>query len=1143
MASAVQIIISAKDLASMTLRNFQGTIDRTVRSVERFASTANYVALRAGIALAGIGMGAKHLLTVASESEELDNVMQESFEHMRDSVESWAISTAQAMNRSTYQMREFVGLNQALLRPLIGDIAKATEMSKTLATLAVDMASFWNVEDKEVFEALQSGIVGLVRPLRRFGIDLTEAALKQYALNKGIKEAIEEMDQAKKALLRYDFIMERTILQQGDAIRTAGSYQNQLKGLQGDIRNLTEEMGKLLLPMGTEVLRNVRDLVKWFRDLDTETKTQIVRWAAIGSAVLGGVVAFGMVATAINVVVKSMAILSALAGVLTSPLVLGFGLLIATGALLYTAWDKDWFGLKTKILDFTDNVGDAFENLAIWWNDSQLKDALENFYNEIQKIWQDSEITLGAKVIKTVWLTVQTIGGIAESINEIWLGMSLLLTKKTVKFLGLDPEESWIVDFVEKMQEIWKQKDLNFGQKVISSLSLVVASLHIIPQAIKTELVMPTILKITKFEIKGLEWLKQKTGDISKFMEEWAQKRWEGIDLKKAFERGYNQGAEAPDFFDDYVRQLLELGKLMGEAIGKSFEIGLDLRKIFKAAVRGAFANLVEIGAEIAGAIIKGIEDFFDNFLDLPGMIWDTLKKKDLKSNVATPNQKGWGDFLRETRGYHEGGILPGKSGPDQFLAMVAPGEAIVPSKVVNAGWRAVLAWFRQKGVPGFQSGYVPNIRTGNAEFDANLRSTSDWLRNLSEGLNDIFRVIKDGFVNFFSFIGEFLIRLAEKFFPEQVKDLREFWSNLVERWNKIINAKPFEAEPGKRPEEQVIVDTRTAWQRMIDTLSADWKKVIELYNKVAIRYDILRKWLQKSWEEKLDDMKEIFAKAVLGFRDVAINVVQNLDDLIISKSPILSGIMSAKERGFEEGGTWGAVSAVVLALINHSQTLANLMGIINPLMQAFADMIGALLSPLLPLVVVISTTITPIFKVLGAILSALMPVFELLFPVFKTLGIVVLGVANTIANVWNMLVGIIDAIPFVNMSKYYIDTKGLSDAMKELSELTWEEAMARAVNTDKIKEATEAMRNVPSGFKVALRRFEATIPQGMSASSATLTNAIVNNKSEEIHIHIEGDVYGVQDLDRKIEEAIAKARRKQGLAAHGLTGAKAGAY
>src|SRR5690606_31185054 len=134
---------------------------------------------------------------------------------------------------------------------------------------------------------------------------------------------------------------------------------------------------------------------------------------------------------------------------------------------------------------------------------------------------------------------------------------------------------------------------------------------------------------------------------------------------------------------------------------------------------------------------------------------------------------------------------------------------------------------------------------------------------------------------------------------------------------------------------------------------------------------------------------------------------------------------------------------------------------------------------------------------VVSALSHALLPVFKATFPIIKTFGVLLLTVLQGIPMVWNALVGTIGGI-FKALSEIKIlgarplkflegtanfflglqvDTKALADAQKELRDLTWEEAMARIKNTDALNRATEALRNVPSGFKIALARFQAATP------------------------------------------------------------------
>lgn len=125
-------------------------------------------------------------------------------------------------------------------------------MSAQLAKLAVDMASFHNVSDGEAFMALRSGLTGETEPLKRFGIVLTDVNLKLFAQEKGITKSFSAMNQAQKTVLRYEYIMAKTADAQGDAARTADSFANQTRRLQGEIQNLNEEAGRFATPVLAE---------------------------------------------------------------------------------------------------------------------------------------------------------------------------------------------------------------------------------------------------------------------------------------------------------------------------------------------------------------------------------------------------------------------------------------------------------------------------------------------------------------------------------------------------------------------------------------------------------------------------------------------------------------------------------------------------------------------------------------------------------------------------------------------------------------------------------------------------------------------------------------------------------------------------
>src|SRR5690606_28442321 len=95
-------------------------------------------------------------------------------------------------------------------------------------------------------------------------------------------------------------------------------------------------------------------------------------------------------------------------------------------------------------------------------------------------------------------------------------------------------------------------------------------------------------------------------------------------------------------------------------------------------------------------------------------------------------------------------------------------------------------------------------------------------------------------------------------------------------------------------------------------------------------------------------------------------------------------------------------------------------------------------------------------------------------------------------------------------------------------------------------KETAESfggLRNVPSGFKYTLQRFRAADP--IDATPAVVPMAVPQEEAPSqaqdggapIIVDMRGAViYGVDDLERRIETAVSKAQRKKHLADYGLS-------
>lgn len=130
--------------------------------------------------------------------------------------------------------------------------AELSTFSTDLVTLAGDLASFYNTSPGEAIEALGAGLRGEAEPLRKFGILMDDASLRQEALRQGlIKTTKQALNPQQKVLASQALILGQTSIAQGDFARTSGGLANQQRILAASFENAQAKLGSALLPAMT----------------------------------------------------------------------------------------------------------------------------------------------------------------------------------------------------------------------------------------------------------------------------------------------------------------------------------------------------------------------------------------------------------------------------------------------------------------------------------------------------------------------------------------------------------------------------------------------------------------------------------------------------------------------------------------------------------------------------------------------------------------------------------------------------------------------------------------------------------------------------------------------------------------------------
>lgn len=141
--------------------------------------------------------------------------------------------------------------------------------AKALSMLSADLSSFTNEDLSTVMTNMQSGLIGQSRALYKYGIDITNATLQQYAYGEGLTKAVSVMTQAEKMQLRLLAILDQSQVAYGDQANTLNSVANQYRVLGQQVENLGRILGNLLLPVAKTLLPVINGLAISLKELFT----------------------------------------------------------------------------------------------------------------------------------------------------------------------------------------------------------------------------------------------------------------------------------------------------------------------------------------------------------------------------------------------------------------------------------------------------------------------------------------------------------------------------------------------------------------------------------------------------------------------------------------------------------------------------------------------------------------------------------------------------------------------------------------------------------------------------------------------------------------------------------------------------------
>lgn len=142
---------------------------------------------------------------------------------------------------------------------LVGD--DLTKFATDLTQLGGDLASMFGGSTEEAIGAVGSALRGEFEPIRRYGVLLDDATLRQQALEMGIISTTKNaLTPQQRVLAAQAAIFDQTSDAQGDFARTSDGMMNTQRSLAAELENVSIEIGEKMLPVMLDLANFASDV-------------------------------------------------------------------------------------------------------------------------------------------------------------------------------------------------------------------------------------------------------------------------------------------------------------------------------------------------------------------------------------------------------------------------------------------------------------------------------------------------------------------------------------------------------------------------------------------------------------------------------------------------------------------------------------------------------------------------------------------------------------------------------------------------------------------------------------------------------------------------------------------------------------------
>lgn len=287
-------------------KDFQKSLKRSAKALKKSGKQMQQLgkSLTLGLTVPIAGIGAAMVKT-AIDAEETRAKFETAFAGITDAADQTVSNLQDGYGLARQEAEKLLSNTGDLFKGFGATADQALRMSNDVQELAVDLSSYNNIQGgaARASEILTKAALGERDALTSLGIKISETDVKQRILEKGQ----EDLTGRAMLLARAQATVELAYSQSGDALgdynRTQDSTANQIRQIKADIKDLSVEIGRELLPTVRAGLQTVSEWIDKFQDLSDNNKdfiTDLLKVAGLMAASGPIIAGIGLVKSAIG---------------------------------------------------------------------------------------------------------------------------------------------------------------------------------------------------------------------------------------------------------------------------------------------------------------------------------------------------------------------------------------------------------------------------------------------------------------------------------------------------------------------------------------------------------------------------------------------------------------------------------------------------------------------------------------------------------------------------------------------------------------------------------------------------------------------------------------------------------------------------